>query len=474
MQPYPPLGTLYAAALLREKGIEVAVFDPMLESPEDGFAQALERHNPKIVVVYEDDFNFLSKMCLTRMRQVSYAMAEMANASGAIAVAHGSDASDHVADFLGNGFRYVLLGEAEATLLELVSAIFSGRNDSQWDEIAGLAFLAGNAKVVRTPARRLTKELDRIPFPARDLLSFDLYRAQWKSAHGRFSLNIVASRGCPYGCNWCAKPIYGNSFHLRSAESVAAEVDELKTVHGAEHLWFADDIFALNRHWIRDFADAIERRDCAVPFKMQSRIDLMSEEVVDALARAGCEEVWMGVESGSQKVLDAMHKGLQLEDVPQARARLARAKIRACFFIQFGYPGETWEDIVATVELVRRTQPDDVGVSVSYPLPGTEFHERVRQSLGEKTNWKDSGDLAMMFQGAYTGEFYRALHDLLHAEVAQWSPRASASSEGLQELWQRVEKLERTCRNPHPTEFSNSWQTGAGHGLISIQTVTAS
>src|SRR5579872_4277616 len=214
-----------------------------------------------------------------------------------------------------------------------------------------MAFVAPGGDIVRTASRSLMTDLDQLPAPARDLISFEGYRKEWKAAHGRLSLNIVSSRGCPYRCNWCAKPIYGNSFHLRSAESVAAEVEELKTRYGAEHLWFADDIFALNRHWVRDFADAIVRRNCAVAFKMQSRIDLMTEEVVEALARAGCEEVWMGVESGSQKILDAMRKGLRLNEVAPARARLKAANIRACFFIQFGYPGESWHDILSTIDL---------------------------------------------------------------------------------------------------------------------------
>ena len=468
MRPYPPLGTLYAAALLRERGFTVAVFDPMLEEPEKGFAAALAAHKPRIVAVYEDSFNFLTKMCLTRMRTLAYTMADMARESGAVVVANGSDASDHMAEYLQNGFDYVLLGEAEWTLLEVVKAALAGRAKEKNANIPGMAFVAPGGDIVRTASRSLMTDLDQLPAPARDLISFEGYRKEWKAAHGRLSLNIVSSRGCPYRCNWCAKPIYGNSFHLRSAESVAAEVEELKTRYGAEHLWFADDIFALNRHWVRDFADAIVRRNCAVAFKMQSRIDLMTEEVVEALARAGCEEVWMGVESGSQKILDAMRKGLRLNEVAPARARLKAANIRACFFIQFGYPGESWHDILSTIDLIRRTRPDDVGVSVSYPLPGTEFYDHVRQSLGEKTNWSDSGDLAMMFQGTYTGEFYRALHDLVHAEVRQWSAHAEAPAESLADLWRRVEGLEKTCRNPHPTMFTRTWQPD--DRLISIQT----
>jgi len=166
----------------------------------------------------------------------------------------------------------------------------------------------------------------------------------------------------------------------------------------------------------------------------------------------------MGAESGSQKILDAMDKGTRVEQIAQARENLRREGIRACYFLQFGYPGETWQDIQNTIKLVRDTRPDDIGVSVSYPLPGTKFFDRVQAQLGEKKNWSDSEDLAMMFQGAYTNQFYRALHDALHTEVDSWNTASrndARGNRGVQgerdELWRRVNELEKTCRNPEPT-----------------------
>ena len=169
----------------------------------------------------------------------------------------------------------------------------------------------------------------------------------------------------PFRCNWCAKPISGNLFQLRPADEVADEIHELKTAYGVEHIWFGDDVFALNQHWVLEFAAAIEARDCKIPFKIQSRADLMSPETVQGLKRAGCTEVWMGVESGSQRVLDAMEKGLRVEEVEAARQLLGRQGIRACFFLQFGYPGERWKDIQQTIALVRRSRPTILG----FPSP---------------------------------------------------------------------------------------------------------
>ena len=462
MQPYPPLGTLYAAALLRSKGISVELFDTMLNDPEAGFQAALNQQRPKIVAIFEDNFNFLSKMCLTRMREVAFQMIDTARRTGAVVLVNGSEASDHVGDYLRQGCRCVLLGEAEWTLLEAVSHLLKQDGDAL-DRTAGLAYIdKSSGDVMRTERRSLMRNLDQLPFPARDLVDTNQYRSAWKTSHGYFSLNLVASRGCPYHCNWCAKPIYGDSFAVRSPALVAEEMRRLKYEFQADHLWFADDLFGLQPRWVRELATAVEGLDAAVPFKMQSRVDLMTHANVSALRRAGCAEVWMGVESGSQKILDAMDKGTRVEQIAKARDNLRQEGIRACYFLQFGYPGETWQDIQSTIKLVRDTRPDDVGVSVSYPLPGTKFFERVQAQLGEKTNWSDSEDLSMMFQGAYTNEFYRALHDALHAQIDSWNSGAASGNArqqrphvGPSDLWKRVMSLEQTCRNPRPTVLSS-------------------
>lgn len=462
MQPYPPLGTLYAAAVLRRSGFSVELFDSMLQDPDEGFSAALARTQPRVVAIYEDNFNFLSKMCLGRMRDVAFGMIGVAQACGSKIVVNGSDASDHCDAYLDRGTDFVLLGEAEWTLLELVQEL---TNNPGCDpiEIRGIAFAERTGgSVVRTPLRPLMKSLDLLPPPARDLADIERYRTSWTRAHGFFPLNLVASRGCPYKCNWCAKPIYGNSFNVRSPESVAEEMLELRDRFGADFLWFADDLFGIQKHWVEELADHVRHRRAAVPFKMQTRVDLMERDSIRALRRAGCAEVWMGVESGSQKILDAMDKGTSVGQIEAASEVLKSHGIRVCYFLQFGYPGETWEDIEKTIQLVRRSRPDDIGVSVSYPLPGTAFHERVYNELGAKTNWQDSEDLSMMFKGAYTSEFYRALHDALHTEVDSWSPpwkfsiansSITAGSHSARDAWEKVHRLEETCRNADATEI---------------------
>jgi anaerobic magnesium-protoporphyrin IX monomethyl ester cyclase len=475
-QPYPPLGTLYAASLLRANGISVAVFDAMLNDPAAGFGEALRAHKPRMVAIYEDDFNFLTKMCLTRMREVAWAMIDQARHFGSRVVVHGSDATDHARDYLDRGAELVLVGAAEQILLGAAQAMFRGADPCEIPGVASArAAEALDSRRVRRPD--LFESLARMPLPARDLVDIDGYRRVWRQAHGYFSLNMVASRGCPFRCNWCAKPIFGDNFYIRPANEVAQEMQRVEQRFGAEHIWFADDIFGLSRQWVQQFAEAVERLRCAIPFKIQARADLLTPETVEALRRAGCVEVWMGVESGSQKILDAMDKGLLVEEVISARQNLAREGIRACYFLQLGYPGESWNDIRKTIRLVRETRPDDVGVSFSYPLPNTRFYDLVQKQLGAKRNWSDSEDLCVMFQGTYTDQFYRSIRDALHAEVDSWkglpSQNGGASQANqLPELWRRVERAESSSRNPNPTELgqvAESWGRAAGSDLVSIR-----
>jgi radical SAM superfamily enzyme YgiQ (UPF0313 family) len=435
MQPYAPLQTLMAAAVLREQGHSVAVFDVTLAaSPEEEFRAAIAGHRPKLVAVIEDNFNFLTKMCLTRNRELAFRMCRAASDACVPAIVNGSDATDRAAAYLHAGFEAVLTGEVEQTLQE-VARVFVDGNDSR-EEVAGLAYLEGGM-VRRTGRRKPIENLDTLPDAAWDLVDLELYRAAWRAAHGHFSLNLVSSRGCPYRCNWCAKPVFGSDYRFRSPGRVAAEMLKLKRDHQVDHIWFADDIFALSPSWTRGFAEAVDAIGAAIPFKMQSRCDLMTRDTVGALRRAGCEEVWMGAESGSQKILDAMEKGTRVEQIYEARENLRRHGIRACFFLQFGYPGETLQDIERTIQMVRDTAPDDIGVSVSYPLPGTKFYERVSAELGAKENWSESGDLAMMFRGAHSSEFYRELADALHQEV-----RGGAGE------WDRVFDLAKSSARP--------------------------
>ncbi len=466
MKPYPPLGTLYAASALRGAGYSVALFDAMLAEDETEFDACLAAYQPSYVVLYEDQFNFLNKMCLNHVREATCHMSKRSRAAGATVIAAGSDVTDAPEAYFAHGVQYALLGEAEHSLIELIETL-SGRRRKTVESIAGIAWPDESADngVRRQMPRPAERHPDVFPFPAWDLLDIDRYRDAWRKAHGYVSLNMVSTRGCPFHCNWCAKPIWGQRYAMRSPANVAEEMAWVKRLLAPDHLWFADDIFGLRPGWVSEFAREVENRDASIPFMIQSRIDLMTAKAVDGLARAGCVEVWLGVESGSQKILDAMDKGTKLAQIPMVRKRLGQAGIKTCFFIQFGYPGETLEDIMATVRLVRDTMPDDIGVSVSYPLPGTKFHDMVKAQLQSKDHWQESDDLAMMFQGTYQTPFYRHLHALLHRDLTvRQQLRTAADPEILRDLdelnhdWFVLGQMESRYRSANPTVLHKPYE----------------
>ncbi len=427
-QPYAPLGALYAAACVRDRGYRVALFDAMLAASEAEWADALDRHRPRFAVIYEDNFNYLSKMCLLRMRQAALTMIDAARERGITTIVAGADASDHPATYLDRGAAVVVTGEGEMTLVELLDTLArtggpGGAGGPGWTgtsgglkAVDGLCLRDEDGRVVRTRPRATIRELDSLPFPAWDLVDVDRYRATWRSHHGYFSMNLVTTRGCPYHCNWCAKPIYGQRYTARSPEHVADEMAWLKRRFRPDHLWIADDIFGLKPGWIERFATLLQARDAAIPFKCLLRADQVTVDVARALKAAGCRTAWIGAESGSQRILDAMEKGTRVWQIAAASRLLHEAGVDVGFFLQFGYPGETREDIDRTRDMVRACAPDDIGVSVSYPLPGTTFYQRVQAQLGQKQNWVDSNDLAMMYHATHVPDFYRALHALVHAE----------------------------------------------------------
>jgi anaerobic magnesium-protoporphyrin IX monomethyl ester cyclase len=411
-KPYAPLGTLYAVSFLRANGYDVSFFDTMFcDSPEE-IQTAIRSVNPDIFVIYDDGFNYLTKMCLENMREAAFAMIKSASEMGCRVIVSSSDSTDRFEMYLNRGADFILIGEAELTLLELVQMLSC--DDNNFDSIEGLAFKS-NGAFVKSKSRSVIKDLDSLPFPAWDLIDMEPYRKSWLKHAGYFSLNMATTRGCPFKCNWCAKPIYGNRYNTRTPGNVVAELKILKHKFGFDHIWFCDDIFGLKPGWVNEFARLLENESLTFRFKMQGRVDLLLQEnnIMD-LARAGCENIWMGAESGSQRILDAMDKGTTVEQIVEATRLLKKCGIKPSFFIQFGYLTETKEDIQKTISMINALLPYEIGISVSYPLPGTVFFEKVKKDLVQKTNWKDSDEMALMFRNTYQPAYYKQLHRYVH------------------------------------------------------------
>ena len=403
--------TITAAGLIRNEGYDVDLFDVGLRSSADEIEEVLDTYEPDYLVVFDDGFNYLTKMCLTTMREAAFKMQQFANERGIKVITCSSDSTDHYEKYLIHGAHYVIRGEGEITLLELINGLDNGVDVKN---ILGISYLKGD-EIITTSKRPVNTQLDQLPQAAWDLVDIDVYRKVWEGANKKFHLNLATTRGCPYKCNWCAKPIYGNRYNTRDPKLVVDEIEMLVTTTGADHFWMCDDIFGLKPGWVQEFRDELNRRNIQIKYKIQSRADLLlQEDNIDALVASGLAEAWIGAESGSQVILDAMDKGTTVDQIRESSSLLKDKGVTVALFVQFGYLGETKKDIDKTIDLVLDIMPDKIGASVSYPLPGTKFYDKVKSDLTNKTNWSDSDDLDMMFKNTYSPAFYKKLHRYLH------------------------------------------------------------
>lgn len=411
--PFPPLGTLYAASLLRENGFEVSLFDTnLLDSPKS-IQSVLHKSKPDYLVIYDDGFNYLTKMCLTNMREAGFEMIKYGKNHNCTVIVCSSDSTDHYGEYIEKGADFILLGEGEMTLLELIKAL---DNKLNIEDINGIVFQK-NDTIQVNKKREVLNTLDELPMPAWDLIDIEGYRNIWKQSGQEFTLNIATTRGCPYKCNWCAKPIYGNRYNAHSPKYIVNEIEYLKQNFGVTRFWMCDDIFGLKPNWVQEFNSELKSHNLKIRYFIQSRVDLLlKEDTIDCLAESGLEEVWVGAESASQKILDAMDKGTTVEQIYQATKILKDKKIKVAFFLQFGYLDENQEDINKTIAMIKELMPDNIGISVSYPLPGTKFYDKVKDDLKLKANWTDSDDFDMMFNGSYNSDYYRKLQRFVHKE----------------------------------------------------------
>ena len=411
-QPYPPLATLLAAAVIRDAGFTVSMFDTGLKDSPSEIISAIRNNKPEYLVIYDDGFNYLTKMCLTNMREAAFMMAKIGKRFGCTVIVSSSDSTDHYEKYFLNGVDYVVRGEGEETLKSLLTTLKSRKPVT---DLEGIVYKRGIETVVNA-SRPVMRELDQLPLPAWDLIDLAPYRKIWMKHHGYFSLNLATTRGCPFKCNWCAKPIYGNRYNSRSVQHVVKEIELLLHQYKPDHFWMSDDIFGLKPGWVQEFRDVVRARKLNFKYKIQSRVDLLLEDdTMQALSESGAETIWVGAESGSQKILDAMDKGTTVDQIFSAARLMRENNIRVAFFLQFGYLGETKADIDATIQMVLDLMPDEIGISVSYPLPGTKFYDKVKGQLLEKQNWSDSDDLDMMFASTFNNRYYKELHRYVHS-----------------------------------------------------------
>jgi len=391
--PFPPLGLLSLASILREKGYMVKIFDGTFESGPEDLADSIDITRAKSVGIYSTVIS----------RRQALEMARIAKGRDCRVLAGGPDPSSSPMTYLAGGVDVVGIGEGEETIVELMEKT----NGGDLSGVRGIAYNDGG-NVHRTQPRPYIADLDAFPFPARDLVDMRAYLDVTRRYHGVSQTTVMTSRGCPFNCTWCAKPVFGNKYRHRGPAKVADELSHLKQVYNPGQIRFADDVFTMDRNFTFQLCDEIERRDAIIPFECLSRVDLIDEELLDRLKQVGCRRILYGIESGSQSVLHSMKKGITLDGI-KAASQLTKAKgIEQYWFLIFGYPGEGGMDIKATVELVRSLVPEGFGITVAYPLPGTEFHEMVSGTLREDEHWKIGRDNALLYKARFPASFYKA------------------------------------------------------------------
>ncbi|MBN1936745.1 MAG: radical SAM protein [Anaerolineae bacterium] len=399
MTPYFPLGLLYLASTARQAGYSVQIFDCMFRRSADEFARALDEIQPRVV-----GFGILSTV-----RAMADELIAVALSKGYPILVGGADPTARPESYLAEAQWTVIavVGEAEETLLELLPALLDRPGAKSLGDIAGIAYRDQSGEIVHTGPRPLHKSVDALPFPARDLIDVEAYRRAWRSKHESFSLSVIASRGCPYGCAWCQKSVFGRSFRLRSSENVADETLEVKEKYHPDMLRIVDDVTGIDRDWVRRWRDALIERGAVIPFECLSRVDLVDREMLTWLKEAGCVRISFGAESGSQKVLDAMTKGTRVEQLYRAAGLCHELGIELYFFIMVGYPSEGWADILATAKMLRETMPDTFSSTIAYPLQGTPFYEQVKDRLIQDHDWAHTAENRVLYRGEYSTRFYR-------------------------------------------------------------------
>jgi radical SAM superfamily enzyme YgiQ (UPF0313 family) len=406
MKPYPPLGLLYLSAYLKRAGFSVEVFDSTFA--ERAALEARLAATPGGVVgVYTN--------LMTRRPVLD--VVRMAKRHRWTVVLGGPESANYAAEYLGAGADVIVVGEGELTLAELLPAL-AARGAQRLHEVAGVVFRDETGLLVRTPERAKIPDLDTLPWPDREAIDHHLYLDAWKKHHGASSINLITARGCPYRCNWCSHAVYGFTHRRRSPAQVADEVQWIVERYDPDQVWYADDVFTISHPWLANYNAELKKRGIHKPFETITRADRLQNEVAAAALRElGCYRIWIGSESGSQRILDAMQRGVSVEQVRRA-CRLAKAHgIQVGMFLMWGYEGEEFEDIAATVEHVKATDPEIFFTTVSYPIKGTGYFEKVRERVRAPVPWRDASDRDYVIAGRRGKDYYRLADQWLRNEV---------------------------------------------------------
>ena len=394
MKPYPTLGLLYISSHLKAKGFTVEVFDSTFESLER-FAAYVQRVRPGIVGLY---CNLMTKQNV--LRQIT-----LCRQVGATVILGGPEPASYARQYLEAGAHIVVSGEGELTLEELIPHL-TKQGLSGLETISGITFHRDDGQFISTPPRPQIADLSAQPWPDREAIDLDRYLETWKTYHGLSSVSLITARGCPYTCTWCSHSVFGQTHRRRTAQDVADEVAWIAERYNPDQLWYADDVLTIHPRWFLQYADELKQRGLKLPFECISRADRINDRIADALVDMGCDRLWIGAESGSQRILDAMHRKAKIEDVQQKTKMLQARGISVGMFIMLGYEGEDVSDLEATVDHLKKSNPDIFLTTVAYPIKGTQYYQAVEDRIAAHLDWQARTDRDLVVTERYSKRFY--------------------------------------------------------------------
>jgi radical SAM superfamily enzyme YgiQ (UPF0313 family) len=442
MRPYPPLGILCISAYLEAQGIRHEVYDTTFSTKKD-FKKYLQESKPGIIGLY---VNLMTKPNVLEIIQYI-----KTNSPLCIVILGGPEVRYSAENFLKHGADYIVLGEGEETMAELMSNLLlnSTPMEKDFSLISGLAFM-DKSNFIQTPEREKIKDLDHFPIPNRKKIDLQLYLKAWEKHHGKNAISVSTMRGCPYTCKWCSRAVYGLSYRRRSPEKVVEELALIKKEYNPDSLWFVDDVFTISHKWLEGFHVALKEKNLLIPYECITRADRMNEAVIKMLKETGCFRVWIGAESGSQKVIDLMDRRVDVRQVREMILLTKKYGIETGTFIMLGYPGETEEDIEETIQHLKQSNPDHFTITVAYPIRGTELYEEVEALQTSTLDWSTTTDRQIEFKRAYSRRYYdfavrrvisevdyfKARNNSLPVKAAKLKMKSMVSKVGMR--WSRI------------------------------------
>ena len=406
MKPYPPLGLLYLSSFLKCKGFDVEIFDSTFCSRVDLYSR-LQTGPPGLLGIYA---NLMTRSSVIEIIQTAKHL-------GWDVILGGPEPASYSEEYLASGADAIVVGEGESALEEILTTRRRKQDDS-FAGIRGIVFQDNHAVTHRTGSRDLIPDLDGLPWPDRESIDIDSYLRTWRTVHGKGSVSLITARGCPYHCRWCSHSVYGKTHRRRTPQSVADEIEWIRERYSPDMLWIADDVFTIHARWLFDFAKEMRNRHLTIPFECITRADRLNETVADALAGLECFRVWIGSESGSQRLLDAMERNVTVEQVQTSVSLCKERGIQTGLFLMWGYQGEELSDIEATIEHVKKSRPDIFLTTVAYPIKGTDYFRDVSSSLLAPEEWQKASDRDYKVRGRHSRSYYCYADQLLKSEVA--------------------------------------------------------